>query len=296
MNDIKKRVQEDFEKFSADYPEDAYIKSLVLDEKSTYSSPREANNVGVDYVYATQHQYAMNWLMEIEAANKGKFSVARKGGECQYQCLDVGSQFSFVSVASSLANFVIADPSLNFVGKDGTPARRMHAIDLGIMWADAEAQDLYFIEDNGMRVVTSLHAIEHFGLGRYGDTIDPEGDMKGLREFNRVLTTPGFFIGSVPIELSGSERVVFNRNRIYSIPMVQKMLRDCGFEIIDHIVASSCDSIIHSHQVHGDYTATSVRPEEFEQALTHVLKSDPELKETPNSAYVWLAKKVRNLS
>ena len=35
------------------------------------------------------------------------------------------------------------------------------------------------------------------------------------------------------------------------------MLRDCGFEIIDHIVASSCSAIIHSHQVHGDYTATS---------------------------------------
>ena len=31
--------------------------------------------------------------------------------------------------------------------------------------------------------ITCLHAIEHFGLGRYGDPIDPDGHIKGISKF-----------------------------------------------------------------------------------------------------------------
>jgi len=62
--------------------------------------------------------------------------------------------------------------------------------------------------------VSSLHALEHFGLGRYGDPIDVEGHLKGLNNIYDILTTGGTFYFSVPI---GPQRVEFNAHRVFSI-------------------------------------------------------------------------------
>jgi len=60
--------------------------------------------------------------------------------------------------------------------------------------------------------LSCLHALEHFGLGRYGDPIDPLGHEKGLANMARLLTRGGIFYLSVPI---GQECVEFNANRIF---------------------------------------------------------------------------------
>ena len=38
--------------------------------------------------------------------------------------------------------------------------------------------------------VSCLHAIEHFGLGRYGDTIDPVGHIKGFNNILKIINWP----------------------------------------------------------------------------------------------------------
>src|SRR5262249_17220127 len=35
--------------------------------------------------------------------------------------------------------------------------------------------------------LSCLHALEHFGLGRYNDRLDPDGHLKGLDNFHRFL-------------------------------------------------------------------------------------------------------------
>jgi len=62
--------------------------------------------------------------------------------------------------------------------------------------------------------ISSLHAIEHFGLGRYGDTIDADGHIKGLENIYKLLKPDGRFYFSVPI---GPQRIEFNAHRIFSI-------------------------------------------------------------------------------
>jgi len=62
--------------------------------------------------------------------------------------------------------------------------------------------------------ISSLHAIEHFGLGRYGDPIDVNGHLKGLDNIYRMLRKGGTFYFSVPI---GRQRVEFNAHRVFSI-------------------------------------------------------------------------------
>jgi len=60
--------------------------------------------------------------------------------------------------------------------------------------------------------LSCLHALEHFGLGRYGDPIDPQGYVRGLKNMAQIVQPGGLFYLSVPI---GIERVVFNANRIF---------------------------------------------------------------------------------
>jgi len=60
--------------------------------------------------------------------------------------------------------------------------------------------------------LSCLHAIEHFGLGRYGDPLNPEGYRVGLKNMIRLLSPGGIFYLSTPI---GRERVEFNANWVF---------------------------------------------------------------------------------
>jgi SAM-dependent methyltransferase len=74
--------------------------------------------------------------------------------------------------------------------------------------------------DNSVESISCMHTIEHVGLGRYGDTIDPAGDMKAAHELSRVVTKGGTFIFVVPV---GRPRICFNAHRIYSYDQVMTL-------------------------------------------------------------------------
>lgn len=60
--------------------------------------------------------------------------------------------------------------------------------------------------------LSCLHALEHFGLGRYSDPIDPKGFERGFANMASLLKTGGVFYLSVPV---GIARVEFNAHRIF---------------------------------------------------------------------------------
>jgi len=68
--------------------------------------------------------------------------------------------------------------------------------------------------------ISCMHTVEHVGLGRYGDPVDPEGDMKAAKELSRVVTPGGSLLFVVPV---GKPRIQFNAHRIYSYEMVVEM-------------------------------------------------------------------------
>lgn len=82
----------------------------------------------------------------------------------------------------------------------------------------ANATDLKGIPDNTVASLSSLHAIEHFGLGRYGDGIDPAACFTAMRSFQRVLQKDGRLYFSVPIGKQDS--VYFNSHRIFSLSTI----------------------------------------------------------------------------
>jgi hypothetical protein len=61
--------------------------------------------------------------------------------------------------------------------------------------------------------ISCLNAIEHFGLGRYGDTIDPVGHVKGFNNIIRMLKSDGRLYISFPI--GKKNEVHFNAHRVF---------------------------------------------------------------------------------
>ncbi len=68
-------------------------------------------------------------------------------------------------------------------------------------------------DDASIASISCLHTIEHVGLGRYGDPIDPDGDIKALEELKRVVKPGGSLLIVVPV---GRQRIEFNAHRIYA--------------------------------------------------------------------------------
>lgn len=87
----------------------------------------------------------------------------------------------------------------------------------GLSFIQADARNLNTIPDDSVSSLSCLHALEHFGLGRYGDEIDPIGWEKALFEMCRILAPGGILYLSVPV---GEERVEFNGQRIFSIATI----------------------------------------------------------------------------
>jgi len=84
------------------------------------------------------------------------------------------------------------------------------------------------IPSNYCDSVSSLHAIEHFGLGRYGDPIDYYGHIKALKNISKILKPNGKFYFSVPI---GPQRIEFNAHRVFSIDYLLEILNQIEFEV-----------------------------------------------------------------
>jgi hypothetical protein len=59
-----------------------------------------------------------------------------------------------------------------------------------------------------------MHTIEHVGLGRYGDPIDYDGDIKAIDELKRSLSDSGDLLVVVPI--ASEPKIYFNAHRVYT--------------------------------------------------------------------------------
>lgn len=70
--------------------------------------------------------------------------------------------------------------------------------------------------------LSCLHALEHFGLGRYGDPARFDGHLRGLANLTRMLEPGGKFHLSVPI---GPQRIEFNAHRVFSVGRLLEMVR-----------------------------------------------------------------------
>lgn len=88
----------------------------------------------------------------------------------------------------------------------------LHNIE-GLRFVKSDATTLTAFASNSVESLSTLHAAEHFGLGRYGDAVDPEACYTFMHSLVRVLAPGGRLYFAVPV---GRERVQFNAHRIFS--------------------------------------------------------------------------------
>lgn len=93
----------------------------------------------------------------------------------------------------------------------------------GLTFIQQDATHLAGFPDQSIGSLSTLHAVEHFGLGRYGDPVDPDACFKAMRSFARVLKPGGRLYFSVPI---GRERLEFNAQRVFSPLTILEVFKD----------------------------------------------------------------------
>lgn len=91
----------------------------------------------------------------------------------------------------------------------------------------------------------SISSFEHDGLGRYGDPIDPFGDIKAMKKAYNMLNDEGLLFLSVPI---GKDHLWWNVHRVYG--KIRFPLLIAGWELIDSFGFSENDFLIQSVDVH----------------------------------------------
>jgi SAM-dependent methyltransferase len=98
---------------------------------------------------------------------------------------------------------------------------------------DLSLENLSFVEgsilalpfaDNSIESLSSLCVVEHIGLGRYGDPIDPWGSEKAIRELKRVLRRDGVLLFSIPVDQKC--RVYFNAHRAFTRAYILELFSD----------------------------------------------------------------------
>lgn len=113
--------------------------------------------------------------------------------------VDISSTIAFCSILSAFVptefyDFRPADLSLD-----------------GLYCGAADLTRLPF-ESDSVRSLSCMHVLEHIGLGRYGDPLNVDGDLKAIAELVRVVAPGGDLLVATPV---GKPRVQFNAHRVY---------------------------------------------------------------------------------
>jgi SAM-dependent methyltransferase len=120
------------------------------------------------------------------------------------------------------------------------------ALDSKVRGLSFHQRDATYLEDippNSVDSLSSLHAAEHFGLGRYSDPIDAWAHTKFMSALARVLAPGGFLYFSVPI---GLERLYFNAHRIFAIGTILAQLKTLRLVTFSYVneMGDLCENVM----------------------------------------------------
>lgn len=132
-----------------------------------------------------------------------------------------------VDVSSSLYFAFIASA---FVPIDFYDYRPPKLILSNLSCGFADLTKLHF-KDKSIQSLSCMHVVEHIGLGRFGDPIDPVADITSMRELSRVLKDDGDLLFVVPI--GRTPKVIFNAHRIYDKDYVIKTFSEFSLNLVE---------------------------------------------------------------
>ncbi len=178
---------------------DASLNHLDFPDGSSYFIYQDrSDTAGV----ATGHYFHQDLLVAREIFNRRP-----------QRHIDVGSSvYGFVSHVASFRDIDVLDVRPLSVNVPGIRFFQQDVMQLDEQW--------HGVTDS----LSCLHALEHFGLGRYGDAIDYDGWRRGLANLIGMLEPGGVLYLSVPT--SHRQRVEFNAHRVFSLPRFRDILTE----------------------------------------------------------------------
>lgn len=117
----------------------------------------------------------------------------------------------------------------------------------GFTGVQQDARSMSAFEDGSVDSVSCLHALEHVGLGRYGDPVDPLGSAAVAREICRIVSPGGRAYVSMPV---GQERLEFNGQRVFAPGSVLGMFDQLDLEKFS---AVDDDGVFHEEESPSTY-------------------------------------------
>ncbi len=191
-----------YNKYCAEF--DLFRESFLMEDVAKYQTMNVRPNFQIQEQYmwpviSSKYECAgvlgNYFLQDLWAAKQ----VIRSGIKSHF---DIGSRLDYF-----VAHLLAADIEVTMIDVREFPGEveNLHTI------VD-DATSLRQLQDNSIESMSALCSLEHFGLGRYGDPVDPEACFKCFANIQKKLKVGGRLYISLPI---GKERVEFNAHRVF---------------------------------------------------------------------------------
>jgi hypothetical protein len=182
--------------------EAATQKRFLLDEK--YLAPmlsEDTTSTGFDRHYLYHGAWALRALKRIQPSLHYDFS----------------SSLFFAAAASAWFPVHFCDLRPADIHLDGLSTAKEDLLRLSLA-------------DNSVDSASCMHVVEHVGLGRYGDEINYDGDLKAVAELKRITRPGGNILFVVPVGKTAT--ILFNAHRIYTWKSVLEMFGE-DFDLVE---------------------------------------------------------------
>lgn len=156
--------------------------------------------------------YQDTWAFEHVFANRPEYHV------------DVGSHHKYVALLSRVLKVTMVD------------IRPLSLPLEGLNFREGSILEMPF-DDGSVPSLSCLCVVEHIGLGRYGDPLDPRGTEKAIAELKRIVAPDGNLYLSIPID--DENRTYFNAHRAFTEDYLMGLFSP--FEVVDKKYIFGCE-------------------------------------------------------
>lgn len=218
-----------------------YADSFIEKDKILYQELNHRKNFEIQEEYMWPiigEKYAKNGVMgnyfwqDLWAAKK----IIKSGVSEHY---DIGS-----SVDGFIAHLLAAEIKVNVVDIRPFPAQVEN-----LYTVVDDATMLNQFDEDSVLSMSALCSLEHFGLGRYGDPIDPEACFKCFDSIQRKLKKGGKLYLSLPV---GKERVEFNAHRVFYASTVVECFANLRLEEFSCVAEGKIEYDVDIHKYDND--------------------------------------------